>query len=63
MERYGELPIDDAAAAGPTESVDDLGRIQGAAQHLLRLIDDVLGKGSVFTVTVPARMTPAARVA
>ncbi len=39
---YSQMLLEDAADAGDTESADDLGKIHGAGQHLLKLINEIL---------------------
>ena len=39
---YSQMLMDDALIEGDQETADDLEKIQGAGQHLLRLVNDVL---------------------
>lgn len=39
---YSQMLMDDALIEGDQETADDLNKIQGAGQHLLRLVNDVL---------------------
>lgn len=39
---YSQMLMDDALIEGDQETADDLDKIQGAGQHLLRLVNDVL---------------------
>jgi signal transduction histidine kinase len=39
---YSQILIEDARAEGDAESIEDLGKILGAGQHLLKLVNEIL---------------------
>ena len=39
---YSQILIEDAQDEGDTESIEDLGKILGAGQHLLKLVNEIL---------------------
>ncbi|WP_434425030.1 response regulator [Nannocystis pusilla] len=55
---YTELLQDDASAAGEREVVRDLGKIHGAATHLLSVISDILDLSKIEAGKMDAHIEP-----